>query len=142
MLFIDASALCAVLLSEPEAPAMLKAMEQARGKLMISPVVRVETTLGIARGLRDADGATHMSEAHFDKASELVTELIQSLGVQEMNLTESIGTAAIAALRKYGKVTGHLAKLNIGDALAYAAAKTSHAPLLSKGDDFAKTDLA
>jgi ribonuclease VapC len=141
-MFIDASALCAVLLNEPEAPAMLKAMEQARGKLMISPVVRVETTLGTARSLRDADGATHMTEAHFDKASELVTELIQSLGAREMHLTESMGTAAIAALRKYGKVAGHPARLNMGDALAYAAAKAFHAPLLYKGDDFARTDLA
>ncbi|ASM75143.1 MULTISPECIES: type II toxin-antitoxin system VapC family toxin [Roseobacteraceae] len=141
-MFIDASALCAVLLNEPEAPAMLKAMEQARGKLMISPVVRVETTLGTARNLRDADGATHMSEAHFDKASELVTELLESLGAREMHLTESMGTAAIAALKKFGKVAGHPAQLNMGDALAYAAAKAFHAPLLYKGNDFAKTDLA
>ena len=141
-MFIDASALCAVLLNEAEAPAMLKAMEGARGKLMISPVVRVETTLGIARSLRDAEGAKHISEAHFDKASELVAELIRSLGVREMHLTESMGTTAIAALRKYGKVAGHPAKLNMGDALAYAAAKAFHASLLYKGDDFAKTDLA
>jgi ribonuclease VapC len=141
-MFIDASALCAVLLNEPEAPAMLKAMEQARGKLMISPVVRVETTLGIARDLKEKDGVTHISEAHFDKASEIVADLLQSLGVREMHLTESMGSAAIAALRKYGKVAGHPAKLNMGDALAYAAAKAFHAPLLYKGDDFAKTDLA
>ena len=141
-MFIDASALCAVLLSEPEAPIMLKAMEEARGNLMISPVVRVETTLAIARGLKDVDGSPHMNEAHFDKASKLVVELIRSLDVREMHLTESMGTAAIAALRKYGKVAGHPAKLNMGDALAYAAAKAFHATLLYKGDDFAKTDLA
>lgn len=141
-MFIDASALCAVLLNEPEAPAMLQAMEEARDKLMISPVVRVETTLGIARCMKDAQGATHISEAHFDEASGLVAELILSLGVLEVHLTEDMGTAAIAALRKYGKVAGHPAKLNMGDALAYAAAKACHASLLYKGDDFARTDLA
>ena len=86
-MFIDASALCAVLLNEPEAPAMLKAMEQALGKLMISPVVRVETTLGIARDLKEKDGVTHISEAHFDKASELVADLLQSLGVRAVSYT-------------------------------------------------------
>ncbi|MDD7973938.1 type II toxin-antitoxin system VapC family toxin [Roseinatronobacter alkalisoli] len=141
-MFIDASALCAVLLNEPEAPAMLKAMEGAKGKLMISPIVRVEATLGIARSLRDTARATHISEAHFDEASRLVDELITTLGVREMHLTESMGTAAIAVLRKYGKVAGHPAKLNMGDALAYAAAKAFHAPLLYKGEDFARTDLA
>lgn len=141
-MFIDASALCAVLLNEPESPAMLKAMEGARGKLMISPVVRLETTLRIARGLSDAQGATHIGEAHFDEAILLVGELIASLDIREMHLTDSMGTAAIAALRKYGKVAGHPARLNMGDALAYAAAKAFHAPLLYKGNDFAKTDLA
>lgn len=141
-MFIDASALCAVLLNEPEAPAMLKAMEMARGKLMISPVVRIEATLAIARGLRDAQGETHIGEAHFDEASALVGELVSSIGAREMHITESMGTAAIAALRKYGKVAGHPARLNLGDALTYAAAKAFRAPLLYKGDDFAQTDLA
>lgn len=57
-MFINASALCAVLLNEPDAPAMVKAMEEAHGKLMISPVIRVETTLAIVRRLKDAEGAT------------------------------------------------------------------------------------
>lgn len=141
-MFIDASALCAVLLNEPEAPAMLNAMDAARGRLMISPVVRVEATLAVARSLKDAQGATHIREAHFDEARELVDELVRILEAREMPMTESMGTGAISALRKYGKVAGHPARLNMGDAMAYAAAKEFRVPLLYKGDDFAKTDLA
>lgn len=141
-MFIGASALCAVLLNEPEAPTMLNKMETARGGLMISPVVRVEAVLAIARSLKDAQGATHISEVHFDQASELVGELVRVLEVREMSLTESMGMVAIMALRKYGKVAGHTAKLNMGDALAYAAAKELDVPLLYKSNDFANTDLA
>ena len=49
---------------------------------------------------------------------------------------------AIRALSVYGKVVGHPAQLNMGDALSYACAKAFHVPLLYKGDDFSKTDLA
>ena len=37
---------------------------------------------------------------------------------------------------------GHPARLNMGDCFAYACAKRLDAPLLYKGDDFARTDLA
>ena len=141
-MFLDASAICAVLLQEPEAPMMLKAMEQAKGKLITTPVVRIEATLAVARQLKERDGVTHTTPAHFEEAASFIGELLQTLGVREMHITESMGTAALAALAKYGKTSGHPAKLNFGDALSYAGAKAFHVPLLYKGEDFAKTDLA
>ena len=42
----------------------------------------------------------------------------------------------------YGKGTGHPARLNFGDCFSYAMAKRAGVPLLYKGDDFSKTDLA
>ena len=48
---------------------------------------------------------------------------------------------AADAFERFGRGTGHPAKLNFGDCLAYAAAKALGAPLLFKGEDFAKTDL-
>ena len=53
-----------------------------------------------------------------------------------------MGAEAIRALSVYGKMVGHPAQLNMGDALSYACAKAFHVPLLYKGDDFSKTDLA
>ena len=141
-MFLDASAICAVLLKEPEAPAMLKAMEQAKGKLIMTPIVRIEATLAVARHLKERDGVTHTTAAHFEEAAGFIGELLETLGVREMHITESMGTAALAALAKYGKTAGHPAKLNLGDALSYAAAKAFHVPLLYKGNDFAQTDLA
>lgn len=48
---------------------------------------------------------------------------------------------AADADRRYGRGTGHPARLNFGDCLAYAAAKAHHAPLLFKGNDFLHTDV-
>lgn len=141
-MFVDASALCAIALGEPEATAMVKALELSKGKAIITPIVRIEATLAIARRLKEVDDAQHIAEQHFLKAGEILAELLQSLNVREMHVTESMGTAALAALAKYGKVAGHPAKLNFGDALSYAGAKAFHVPLLYKGNDFAQTDLA
>ena len=49
--------------------------------------------------------------------------------------------AAIECWRHYGRGR-HAAGLNLGDCFAYATAKVADRPLLCKGDDFAKTDLA
>ena len=141
-MFVDASALCAVLLREPEATAMVKAMELAKGKLIITPIVRIEATLAVARAFKEAEGAPDTTEAHFEKASTVLRGLLEALDVREMHVTESMGTAALEALAKYGRGTGHPAKLNFGDALSYAGAKAFHLPLLYKGNDFAHTDLA
>ncbi|MDB5695825.1 MAG: hypothetical protein JWN21_1368 [Sphingomonas bacterium] len=49
---------------------------------------------------------------------------------------------AVSAQLRYGKGSGHPARLNMGDCFAYACAKTNKARLLYKGDDFVHTDLA
>jgi ribonuclease VapC len=48
---------------------------------------------------------------------------------------------AVEADRRYGRTTGHPARLNFGDCLAYAAAMAHDAPLLFKGRDFLHTDV-
>jgi ribonuclease VapC len=41
----------------------------------------------------------------------------------------------------FGKASGHPAKLNFGDCMAYAVAVALRAPLLFKGRDFGQTDV-
>ena len=48
--------------------------------------------------------------------------------------------AAAAAFDNFGKGR-HRAKLNFGDCMAYAVAKTRNVPLLYKGTDFNLTDI-
>ncbi|MDE3015417.1 MAG: type II toxin-antitoxin system VapC family toxin [Pseudomonadota bacterium] len=45
------------------------------------------------------------------------------------------------AYTRYGKASGHPAKLNFGDCFSYALAKHRNDILLCKGDDFSRTDI-
>lgn len=54
----------------------------------------------------------------------------------------SMGKDAIGALALYGKMVGHPAQLNMGDAFSYSCAKAYRVPLLYKGMDFSETDMA
>lgn len=49
---------------------------------------------------------------------------------------------AADAFERFGRGSGHAAKLNFGDCLSYAAARAKGAPLLFKGEDFVHTDVA
>jgi len=49
---------------------------------------------------------------------------------------------AVKAFADCGKGRGHPAQLNLADCLSYGCAKAQGVPLLYKGDDFARTDLA
>lgn len=141
-MFLDASAVIAVLLAEPEAPGLVKAMEAARGPLRFSPLVRVEATLGMVRSRVQARGKGPATAEDFAKAAELVDSFLTASQAQEMPITAGMGKEAIRALNAYGKVAGHPAQLDPGDAFSYACAKACHVPLLYKGGDFSKTDLA
>jgi hypothetical protein len=46
------------------------------------------------------------------------------------------------AYRDFGPGSGHPARLNFGDCFAYALARATGEPLLFKGDDFVRTDIA
>jgi ribonuclease VapC len=48
---------------------------------------------------------------------------------------------ARAAWNRFGRGTGHPARLNFGDCFAYALAKERGEPLLFVGNDFVHTDL-
>ena len=67
--------------------------------------------------------------------------LLKKLGVSTITVDAEQEEAARLAYRKYGKGR-HPAGLNYGDLFAYALATTSVEPLLFKGDDFSKTDVA
>ncbi|KST58027.1 hypothetical protein AO398_23325 [Methylobacterium sp. GXS13] len=52
----------------------------------------------------------------------------------------AVAQVAADAFARYGKGR-HPAGLNFGDCFAYALARSLNAPLLFKGDDFARTDV-
>lgn len=130
-IFLDASAMVAIMTNEPDAFELERRFD-GTGDRLCSALSLWETVRAIARartiGLSDAQRETKAFAADF--ALRLVP-----IGRAEVDV-------ALAAHDLYGKGSGHPAKLNMGDCFAYACAKTNKARLLYKGDDFAKTDLA
>ena len=130
-MFIDASALLAILLKEPDGQRFSRAMENAE-RLFTSPVAVFETVCAIMR-----ERACSRREAQ-----RAVEGALRIANVEVVAVTAEIGDLALAAFEKYGKGRGHRAQLNMGDCFSYACAKSLGLGLLYKGNDFANTDLA
>ncbi len=138
-MFVDSSAFMAILLDEPDATDLLVRLQENRRKPITSPVVRYEVVVSLARSRAEGRPIT---QEDLDLATERFDGLLQLLGCTEIMVTTKIGRLAAETAAIYGKVAGHPAKLNMGDCLSYAAAKSNNMPLLYKGNDFAETDLA
>ena len=80
-----------------------------------------------------------------DRAGDIGVQFVEALlkrrNLARMDFTEAHFRLATAAFDRYGRGR-HPAKLNFGDCMAYAVAKAHGVPLLYKGDDFARTDIA
>jgi len=130
MIFVDASAIVAILNREPEADAFAEAIEQTAGGLT-SAIAVYEATLALCR----------IRHATIEEVAADVHEFMSVAGVQHMPITAAETRTALAAFARYGKGCGHPARLNMGDCFAYAMAQNLRVPLLFKGDDFSKTDI-
>jgi ribonuclease VapC len=129
-MFIDASAIVAILADEPDGPALTSRLAR-NGRSYTSPLALYEAVLGLARSLRVPVAAAQ---------SELDT-FVSETGAEIIAINPAIGRIAIAAFERYGRGR-HPAQLNMGDCFAYACARALGVPLLYKGDDFPKTDIA
>ena len=129
-MFVDASAIVAILTREADADELANTLEAARSPIT-SAIAVFEATLGVCR-------KRHASVA---EAQEDVSEFLGTADVQTVSITSKEAEAALDAFLRYGKGRGHPAQLNLGDCFAYAIAKTYRTELLFKGEDFTKTDI-
>lgn len=129
-MFVDASAIVAILTREADADELADALDTARSPIT-SAIAVFEATLGVCR-------KRHASVA---EAQEDVSDFLKTAGVQTVSITSKEAEVALDAFSRYGKGRGHPAQLNLGDCFAYAVAKTYRTPLLFKGEDFTKTDI-
>ncbi|MFZ5616431.1 MAG: type II toxin-antitoxin system VapC family toxin [Pseudomonadota bacterium] len=138
-MFIDASAIVAILAREPGSEALLERILKIGGGFYVSPLVRLEVVLALSREKRAAadnpSGAIKQAEAIYE-------QFVNRIGAEEIKVTTDLGRAAVSASAAFGKAAGHPARLNFGDCFAYACARSLGVGLVYKGDDFAKTDLA
>jgi len=130
-MFVDTSAVVAILAREPEADELASKIERAAtaltaGHVLVEASMRLSTMLGV--GPLDAEAAIH---AMFSEA-----------GIDIVPITRDIAHEAIVAFTRFGKGRGHDAQLNFGDCFSYACARHHNVPLLFKGRDFVTTDIA
>ena len=129
-MFLDASAIVAILTREPEADSLADLLEAAHSPIT-SPIAVFEAALGICR-------KRHSS---VDEARQDVREFLEVTTTQVVPISAHDADTALDAFSRYGKGRGHPAQLNLGDCFAYAMTKNRRTSLLYKGDDFAKTDI-
>jgi len=129
-MIIDTSALIAILLEEPDALAISHAMRpaSAAGDLFIAVPTLLECHIVIF-GRKRERGIVELELLL--KKSTIAVQPFQSSHLK----------IAREAYNRYGKASGHQAKLNFGDCFSYALAKHRNDVLLCKGDDFARTDI-
>jgi Uncharacterized protein conserved in bacteria len=71
-----------------------------------------------------------------------IQALLREADIGLLPIDGPIATAAVRAFADYGKGRGHPLQLNLADCMSYACAKAHGLPLLFKGNDFSKTDIA
>jgi ribonuclease VapC len=129
-MFLDASAMVAILARESDAVRLASRIERA-AEIHTSPLALYEAILGLARA---KDFSLVQSRGILDR-------FLAEIGAEIIPITAEIGDAAVAAFERFGKGR-HPAALNMGDCFAYACAEHLGTSLLYKGEDFARTDLA
>jgi ribonuclease VapC len=128
-MFIDASAIVAMMTNESDAEA-LSARLMAADSRMTSPMALWEASVAYSRIL-GLDPQTALRE---------VEAYIRPLEIEVIAIAPTMVAAAVEAYQRFGKGR-HPAGLNFGDCFAYACARHLGMPLLFKGDDFSRTDI-
>ena len=129
-IFVDASAIVAIMTGEPEADAFSDTIDEHNDRLFCG-VGAWEAARAIAR----------IRRIGVNVASSAVDDFAYEAGLRMIDIGHDEYREAIGAHQRYGKGR-HRARLNMGDCFAYACARTNGAKLLYKGDDFSQTDLA
>ncbi|MBI4876718.1 MAG: type II toxin-antitoxin system VapC family toxin [Acidobacteria bacterium] len=124
---IDSSAVLAILLGEPERESFFRAIHADPVRLICA--------------VNALESSTVIENRKGPSGGRELDLFIHRAGIEIVALTEAHFETARRAWRRFGK-GNHPAALNIGDCCAYALSKTSGEPLLFKGADFVRTDVA
>ena len=127
MIVVDSSAIIAILLREADRDTYARAIVAADRNVM-STFTYFEATVALCARKGDPVAAIAIDRFLTSQAFELAP---YDRDQAELSRT---------AYQRFGKGF-HPAALNLGDCVSYALAKSLDAPLLFKGDDFAKTDV-
>jgi ribonuclease VapC len=125
-MIVDASALIAVVLKEPEWESFEAALVNSAENLM-SPVNRMEVFMRL-----EMIGGEWLVQK-FDALAAVLRLNTEPIDDLQLDIAQT-------AFRRFGKGR-HKAALNMGDCFAYALSKAKGQAILYKGRDFSHTDL-
>jgi ribonuclease VapC len=125
VIVVDSSAIIAILRGEADAPLYGRVLATA-DEVRMSAVTDYELRIVLGR----------YGPALVERYDALVNEI----GIVMVDFDQAESLKSHEAYRLFGK-GNHPASLNMGDCVAYALAKRLDAPLLFKGNDFARTDV-
>jgi ribonuclease VapC len=128
-MFVDASALVAILTKEPGNETLSARIEMAK-RCSTSAIAIWET------GVR----LTSKSKVTVDEAQNVIDNFLRDAQIEIIPIGAAESGLALEAFDRFGK-RRHPAALNMGDCFAYACAKAAKVPLLYVGNDFAQTDV-
>ncbi len=126
-MILDTSAILAIIFREPEHDEFLRKIAGAPTVGLGAPTL-VETTIVLSARLGEP-------------GQRLLSLMLERAGILVISFDPPHARVAVEAWHRYGRGRDP-AGLNFGDCLAYATARLAGRPLLCKGDDFVKTDLA
>lgn len=127
-MYVEPSAVLAILKEEPDAATYRDRLAVAPSKV-ITVVGKVEAAISLGRALNN-----------YSLGPEVVERFCEDADITVVPIYPDLYAEAVGAYRRFGKGTGHPAKLNFGDCFSYAYSKLHNMPLLFKGDDFSRTD--
>ena len=126
-MIVDSSALIAISRGESKSAVCFHALLESPST-RISAANWLEATL-VVDGWRDPEASRE-----FDALIERFKVVIEPVTADQARIARE-------ANRRFGRSSGHPAKLNFGDCFAYALAKAFGEPLLFVGQDFVHTDV-
>lgn len=140
-MFLDASAIVAILLREPGHEHLIASIDGHAGPKYSSPLARFEASVSLARALLASEQSRRPTQDEIDRARDDVNALLSLIEARDVVINGGIGQIAIDAAGLYGNVVGHPAALNFCDCFSYACAKSHRLRLLSNNDGFTQTDI-
>lgn len=129
-MFLDASAIIAIIAMEDDSASLAGRLGRAPGACT-SAIAIFEAAAGLAR----------IANAPVADALALVQRFLNETNATIAVVDGQTAALAVEALARFGK-GHHPAGLNLGDCFAYACARQRDEPLLCKGNDFPRTDIA
>ena len=127
-MFLDSSALVAIILGEPDMPQLRAKLKASRR--YTSAIVIYESAMAVMRN----------SQKSIAEAQSIVDEMLKAYRIQVLPIDGRHAALALETFDRFGRGK-HPAKLNMGDCFSYASARIQNVPLLFKGNDFGRTDI-